>query len=450
MDIRTIRQLTLLLSIVAGISACQQLVVRTGPVPELDSPSEVTPEPTPAPEPVAVQPPQQTAPAVALPPDRLSPAQRVRKALQMLEQGEYEDARNQLIWALQEKPGLQIADNLIQQIDADPIDYLGVKNFYYQVERGDSLSTIAGKFLEDPMKFVVLARYNKLENPSKLAPGDRIRVPGAMPADLWHKPKQKQKRPQRKPAIPPVERAKEESLSPPRQLINSPYGDGQDAIGGGGNEADVQQAAMQPSPPPAATLDQVLDKARKLYAKGDLPAAISQLDSEGGRYASAKAVQSLQSSYYSEYAKQLVREDELEQARGLLEKVVLLDAADEQAIKNLIQIEDKLEARRLYRLGEDLLSGEQVENAYAMFTQSLTYDPNNEKARAAQGLCRDKLTDGYHREAMRHFRKQELAQAIVLWDKILALDPEHPLAPGYRARAMEMQLKLKQIESNNQ
>ncbi|MEJ2405579.1 MAG: hypothetical protein P8171_15010, partial [Candidatus Thiodiazotropha sp.] len=157
MDIRTIRQLTLLLSIVAGISACQQLVVRTGPVPELDSPSEVTSEPTPAPEPVAVQPPQQTAPAMALPPDRLSPAQRVRKALQMLEQGEYEDARNQLNWALQEKPGLQIADNLIQQIDADPIDYLGVKNFYYQVESGDSLSIIAGKFLEDPMKFVVLA-----------------------------------------------------------------------------------------------------------------------------------------------------------------------------------------------------------------------------------------------------------------------------------------------------
>jgi tetratricopeptide (TPR) repeat protein len=452
MDIRTIRQLTLLLSIVAGISACQTLVVRTGPVPELDSPWEVTPKPTPVPEPVAVQPPQQTVPAVPLPPDRLPPSQRVRKALQMLEQGEYEDARNQLNWALQEKPGLQIADNLIQQIDADPIDYLGVKNFYYQVESGDSLSTIAGKFLEDPMKFVVLARYNKLENPSKLAPGDRIRVPGAMPADLWHKPKQKKKKKktQRKPSIPPVERAGEESPSSPRQPIDSPYGDGQDAIGSSGNEADVQQVEMQPSPPPVATLDQVLDKARKLYAKGDLPAAISQLDSEGGRYASAKAVQSLQISYYSEYAKQLVREDELEQARGLLEKVVLLDAADEQAIKNLIQIEDKLEARRLYRLGEDLLSGEQVENAYAMFTQSLTYDPTNEKARAAQGICRDKLTDGYHREAMRHFRNQELAQAIVLWDKILALDPGHPLAPGYRARAMEMQLKLKQIESNNQ
>jgi tetratricopeptide (TPR) repeat protein len=448
MDIRTIRQLTLLLSTVVGISACQQLVVRTGPVPELDSPSEVTPEPAPAPEPVAVQPQQQTAPAVPLPPDRLPPSQRVRKALQMLEQGEYEDARNQLNWALQEKPGLQIADNLIQQIDADPIDYLGVKNFYYQVESGDSLSTIAGKFLEDPMKFVVLARYNKLENPSKLAPGDRIRVPGAMPADLWRKPKQKKT--QRKPSTPPAERAGEEPPSPPRQPINSPYGDGQDAIGSSGNGAGVQQAVMQPSPPPAATLDQVLDNARKLYAMGDLPAAISQLDSEGGRYASAKAVQSLQISYYSEYAKQLLLEDELEQARGLLEKVVLLDAADEQAIKNLIQIEDKLEARRLYRLGEDLLSGEQVENAYAMFTQSLTYDPNNAKARAAQGLCRDKLTDGYHREAMRHFRNQELAQAIVLWDKILALDPEHPLAPGYRARAMEMQLKLKQIESNNQ
>jgi nucleoid-associated protein YgaU len=149
-----------------GISACQPGFVL---------------KPEPVPEPVVVEPEQEAEPQPQPPPDNMPASRRVKKSLQLLAQGEYENARNQLTWALQEKPGLQMAENLIEQIDADPIDYLGVKNFYYQVKSGDSLSIIAGKFLDDPTKFVILARYNHLDNPSKLAPGDRIRVPGAMP-----------------------------------------------------------------------------------------------------------------------------------------------------------------------------------------------------------------------------------------------------------------------------
>ncbi|MEJ2402662.1 MAG: LysM peptidoglycan-binding domain-containing protein [Candidatus Thiodiazotropha sp.] len=125
------------------------------------------------------------------PPDNLSPTKRVRKAMQLLQNGEYEQARDQLNWALQEKPNLQIASQLLEQLDADPIDYLGLKNFFYDVQPGDSLSLIAKKFLDDPMKFVILARYNKLDNPSRLAPGQRIRVPGEMPPTPKRKPKRK-------------------------------------------------------------------------------------------------------------------------------------------------------------------------------------------------------------------------------------------------------------------
>jgi tetratricopeptide (TPR) repeat protein len=355
----------------------------------------------------------------------------------MLELGDYENARNQLSWALQEKPGLQIADNLIQQIDADPIDYLGVNNFYYKVESGDSLSIIAGKFLDDPMKFVILARYNKLENPSKLAPGDRIRLPGKMPEDLWRKSKKK-KKPRRR-TLPP---ASEAPSSDERGETSAAVRTAPD------DRTDLTQS--RPAAPPPPTLDQVLGKASKLYDTGDLPGAISQLEKEGGRYAHEKALQKLQVGYYREYAEQLGRQGDLEQARMMLEKVILLDASDEKAIKDLIRVEDKLEARKLYRLGSDLLSGGQVENAYEMFTQSLTYDPEYTQAKEAQLVCRDKLTDDYHRRAMSHFRHHELDRAIALWDKILTLDPEHPLASGYRARAMDMKQKLEKIESDQQ
>ncbi len=435
MDIRTLGKLFLQLTAVVAISACQTLVV--SPVPEA--------EPEPEPE-VGVQQPEPAAePEVLAPPDDLPASIRVRKALQMLEQGDYENARNQLDWALQEKPGLQIADNLIQQIDANPIDYLGVKNFYYQVESGDSLSIIAGKFLEDPMKFVILARYNKLENPSKLAPGDRIRVPGKMPEELWRKSKKKkQPRPGSSPSasasVPSDERGQSVGVMTAATTDRLEPTEAEQA------QTDEMDSSHAATPPPS--LEQVLASAKRLHAAGDLPGAISQLEKEGGRYAHDERLQQLQVGSYREYADQLIRQGELEPARMMLEKVVLLDAADDKAINDLIRVEDKLEARKLYRLGSDLFNGGDLENAYQMFTQSLVYDPENSRTKEARSTCRDKLTDDYHREAMGHFRHQELDQAIGLWDRILDMDPQHPLASGYRARAMELKQKLEKIESD--
>lgn len=449
MDIRTTYKLALLLAAAIGFTACQPLVFQTKPEPE--------------PEPVVAEPQEEVTPEPPPPPDDLPASRRVRKALQLLSQGDYENARNQLVWALQEKPGLQIADTLIEQIDADPIEYLGMKNFYYRVETGDSLSIIARKFLDDPMKFVILARYNELENPGKLAPGDRIRVPGEMPAQIWKKPKKKKPRQAKPPATPEATGAGRETTPagsdspvavPPVVPQETP---GEEAGGGdrgrtesaGGEETppqpstDTPDQAEAPAPPP--TLAQVLDTARKLHAEGDLPAAIYQLDSEGSRFANEKSLQSLQIDYYKEYADRLIQQDDLNKARDVLEKLVLLDAADEQAMNKLILVEDKLESRKLYQRGSDLLKGGYVEDAYNVLTQSLTYDPDNTKARQAQVMSRDRLTHDYHRQAMQHFRKQELDEAIALWDKILAVDPAHPLASGYRARAIEMQQKLKQI-----
>jgi len=447
MDIRTAYKLVPLLVAAISFTACQPLVFQT--------------KPEPVPEPVVAEPQEEVTPEPPPPPDNLPASRRVRKALQLLSQGDYENARNQLVWALQEKPGLQIADTLIEQIDADPLEYLGMKNFYYRVESGDSLSIIARKFLDDPMKFVILARYNKLENPSKLAPGDRIRVPGEMPAQIWQQPKKSPPRRSKPkpPATPPEttetgqEQAPVSGEAPPvtsQETIGEAAGDRTESAGGEETPPQPSEDAPAQSEAPAAapTLAQVLDTARKLHAEGDLPAAIYQLDSEGNRFANEKSLQSLQIDYYKEYADRLMQQDDLNKARDVLEKLVLLDAADEQAMNNLILVEDKLESRKLYQRGNDLLKGGYVEDAYHVLTQSLTYDPDNAKAKQAQILSRDKLTGNYHRQAMQHFRKQELDEAIALWNKILAIDPDHPLASGYKARAVEMQQKLEQIKTD--
>ncbi|MEW8027264.1 MAG: tetratricopeptide repeat protein [Candidatus Thiodiazotropha sp.] len=414
------------------------------------------------PEPAQPEP-QEEVETIPAPPDSLTPSQRVRKALQQLEHGDYENARLQLTWALQAKPTLQIATNLLEQMDADPIDYLGMKSFFYDVEPGDSLSIIAKKFLNDPLKFVILARYNKLENPSKLAPGQRIRVPGVMPERETPKAKPKSKPPQPEPApavqeppepapssAPQAEQATDtpESLKDEDRMeepsVSMPEESAQETL--------ESEEPLQPLPeqtvekqPVAMTVEEALSSARGLHAEGNLSAAIYLLENEINQHPNAKELPKLLAGYYDEHADLLVDRGDLDNARTTLEKLIILDSSDDDAINKLIMVEDKIEAQKLMQSAQDQQTAGNLEEAYQTYSQVLTYDPENADAKESQLSVRDQLTDSYHRRAMQLFRKQELDEAIAYWNKILQLNPNHPLAPGYKARALEMKQQLQKI-----
>ncbi|MET0065427.1 MAG: tetratricopeptide repeat protein [Candidatus Thiodiazotropha sp.] len=400
---------------------------------------------------------QETSPPP--PPDDLSPGKRVRKAMQLLQNGDYDQARDQLTWALQEKPNLQIASQLLEQLDADPIEYLGLKNFFYTVQPGDSLSLIAKKFLDDPMKFVILARYNKLDNPSRLAPGQRIRIPGDRPPEPQRKSKPK---PQKTPSTATPQAPESPSQAQPTAATEAP----EDAhpetempdtliVDEPAIEEDLSetfesiavpveqvQVVVDDTPNTADTLD----TAEKLHSAGDLAGAIALLESEALRSPQAEEINTTLAQYYRESADLMIAREQLDPARSILEKLIILDASDEQAINTLILVEDRIEARKLFAKAEGLQQTGQFEASYQAYSQGLTYDPDNTPAKAAQTAVLSQLTDSYHRQAMQHFRKQELDQAIEYWDRILKLDPNHSLAPGYKSRALEMKQQLQKIE----
>jgi tetratricopeptide (TPR) repeat protein len=422
------------------LSACQ-----------LTSPKQEAP-----PEPVEVEPVEETIPP---PTDSLSPNERVRKALQALQLGDYDSARNQLTWALQDDPEHRRANHLLEQMDADPIDYLGLKNFFYDVQPGDSLSLIAKNFLNDPYKFVILARYNKLDNPSKLAPGQRIRVPGVMPKKVKTKAK-----PVAKPS--PAEAIAEEpevltptnsepespeSVEPQPPATSEPIIEDEPASEMSQlEETEVQIQSVEAEATATETIpshEEVLSSARQLYTDNDLPAAIYLLESETNRHSETTEIRTQLASYYSEHANQLINQDRLEDARVILEKLIILDASDNNAINQLIYVEDKIEAHKLLQKGQDEERDGKHQAAYRTYGQVLTYDPDNQTAKASQVRVRNQITDSYHRQAMQLFRRQELDEAIGFWNKILELDPNHTLAPGYKARAMEMKQQLQRIDS---
>ncbi|MCG7899788.1 MAG: LysM peptidoglycan-binding domain-containing protein [Candidatus Thiodiazotropha weberae] len=429
---------------VLALSACQL----TGPKKEA--------------QPVAMEP-EPIEEAIPPPTDSLTPNQRVRKALQHLQQGDYENARNQLNWALMDDPDHSRANHLLEQMDADPIEYLGLKNFFYDVQPGDSLSLIAKNFLNDAYKFVILARYNKLDNPSKLAPGQRIRVPGVMPERVKIKAIPKQK-PEVALTEEPTKSLVETDASTDPETATSQLDEPTptttvepvtDVEPASETVVVVEPEADLEQPEETATTvvdrtpssDDTLSSARQLHAEKDLPAAIYLLESENSRNPEAAEIRSQLASYYTEYANQLIRQDDLENARDTLEKLIILDASDSSAINQLIYVEDKIEARKLLQKAANEERGGEYQTAYRTYGQVLTYDPDNLSAQESQVRVRNQLTDNYHRQAMQLFRRQELDEAIGFWNKILELDPNHSLAPGYKARALEMKQQIQRIDS---
>jgi tetratricopeptide (TPR) repeat protein len=391
------------------------------------------------------------------PTDSLTPNQRVRKALDQLQNGDYENAHNQLTWAIQDDPDHKTAKKLLHQMNVDPIEHLGIKNFFYEVQSGDTLSLIAKKFLDDPYQFVILARYNQLDNPRKLAAGQRIRIPGEMrePIEIKARPV---KKPKPKPTTSPVttdSHVADSDVETEVKQESTPVTEAE-------TTANVEQVATPKEETEAddtpvveeTTADQIIpntedtiSSARQLHNKNDLPAAIYLLESENIRQPESVAIRSLLASYYTEHADQLINQDNLEGARDTLEKLIILDSSDDSAVNKLILVEDKIEAQKLLLKAQNEEKEGLYEKAYVTFGQVLTYEPDNQLARDAQLKVRNQLTDNYHRQAMQLFRKQELDEAIGFWDKILELDPNHSLAPGYKARALEMKQRLQRLDT---
>jgi len=102
----------------------------------------------------------------------------IRRGVSYLEVGNDIDARKDFVKALDLEPENKTAAFMLEQIDADPEQYLGRDYFTYTVRRGQVLSTIANRFLGNSLKFYILARYNNIPNPSVIEVGQVLRIPG--------------------------------------------------------------------------------------------------------------------------------------------------------------------------------------------------------------------------------------------------------------------------------
>lgn len=179
------RRLALLGAFVAvgwlGACTTPQQAPATPPAVPAQQTQPVPVEPARPVEPVAAQaPPEPAGPAT---PAQAQQAQRMAlSAAELLEVGNEEQALVEVQRALQSDPANRLAQSLLKQIQTDPLVLLGREHFLHRVEPGQSLSRIAGRFLNDVHLFYALARYNDIKVPRQLQGGQVIKVPGKQPA----------------------------------------------------------------------------------------------------------------------------------------------------------------------------------------------------------------------------------------------------------------------------
>jgi tetratricopeptide (TPR) repeat protein len=377
----------------------------------------------------------------------LSPRERVARALDLFQTGQQEDAREHLLIALEEKPRYRLARKLLDQFEGDPEEMLGRESFDYRVKSGESLSLIAERFLGDQLEFIILARYNRLQEPARLAAGQTLQIPAR------YKPKPKARQashaPKPEPAAPAG--AEPKAKAPPMPVPPaSPAAQAQPT-----SQAEADTATPLPIHPEAqpreATKedpsDALFKAAGELFRNEDYTGAIAQLEPavEGPFGQDPRLAKLLSDAYGARAAKASARKD-WQAAREDLARAVDLAPDDRQATASLAEVEDKIEAQRLYALGQAQQSQGQLEEAYQAFRDASVYDPGNSDYARAKQEAGQQLAQDYHRSALRHYHREQLDQAKAYWRKVLEVDPLNRIAPGYLSKVEEIQRRLREVE----
>jgi cell division septation protein DedD len=127
----------------------------------------------------------------------LSPRERFREVLYLLEEGEPLAARAELLVYLENQPRSEVGRDLLRQIDTPSREYFPDESRPVELRDGESLSTLSQQYLGSLYQFYALARYNGIDEPRKITIGQTIEIP------LTDKARQAFAQPQDQPVVQP-------------------------------------------------------------------------------------------------------------------------------------------------------------------------------------------------------------------------------------------------------
>ena len=385
------------------------------------------------------------APKIVAAPN-LTQKQRFQKALKHLEIGESDYALAELEAYREKVPNNRTVRNLINQIttpieDQYPDDYYAIKISY-----GQSLSTLAKRYLGSALEFYALAKYNGVSNPRKILVGQNIKIPKTKKAiAVWEK--EQAAIAKRNEA---TENADAEMLSEetPSQLSNDQALITEEEI----DALEEQQMAIEDELTGSA--DDAVD-----MIDDTLENASEEIEEELLTVESVEPVEVVEEITTDSIKAEidlLASESNYTEALNKLAQLKSLDASSDANNELALDLYLGL-AAQLEESTPELAAGAYTEVAeiYAQRNNELQYfefldkaaklDPENVSLLSRVDSLKTELTDKYHRKASSEFRRQELDAAIAGWDKVLKIDPKHENAVVFRAQAIELKKKLEKI-----
>ena len=96
-----------------------------------------------------------------------------RRGLELQDQGKYGKARHEFLTALRLWPDFPEVVELLKPLRPKP----HTRYVVHRVEEGDFLAAIAQKYYNDQSKFGIIARFNDLEDATKLYAGMKLKIP---------------------------------------------------------------------------------------------------------------------------------------------------------------------------------------------------------------------------------------------------------------------------------
>lgn len=96
----------------------------------------------------------------------------------MLEAGKTSAAKQRINAGLKRSPNNPNLMVLRDSITRSPEELLGPENYRYTVRQGDTMASLAQRFLGNRLKFYQLSRYNGIDTPSSLQAGRVLNIPG--------------------------------------------------------------------------------------------------------------------------------------------------------------------------------------------------------------------------------------------------------------------------------
>jgi len=112
-----------------------------------------------------------------------APLMDLKSIIRLIEAGQSDEALHALTTYLAQDPKNAVALSLRQQLTVNPEVFLGKPATRYTVQSGDTLGGIAAKFLGNPLKFVILGRYNQISRVKDLRVGQVLKLPAKLKAD---------------------------------------------------------------------------------------------------------------------------------------------------------------------------------------------------------------------------------------------------------------------------